>query len=559
MKKLLFIICFIFSSFFSNTNVNAADKDYSIDKLNLNAEITQNGDVNVIEEITYNFQGNYNGIYRNLLMNGTSGYTITNVSVKDKNNNIVNLPSTNNEENNSYEIINSNDKTQIKVFNKSDNETKTFVFNYIIHDVAEKSADNGLLNWSFYNVENNKNINDVNLKLSLSSANFDLNKLKYYCYIDGGEFKTNNDDKNIYVEGKNLTSQFAIKVLFQPEYLINTNKISNSISDNNNTSQIAQNNLLDEKKYNDLQSKEFILILVIAIATVSLFLFIIIRRQSKFRKELEEYRKNFIFFNENTLNYAPSDLQPALVATLYFDKNLPFSVIPATLFYLSKLGYYTFEKNNSENDIVLLRVPKKELPISDSLSYFLKWFSAYEKNNKLSLNKLKDKLTKREDAISFKNQYDYWKNKIKFESNNLDFYTVIRGKTVLSNYAYNEKLKWDAYKEYILNTLEETTPPESFINIDDTIIYAFAFDFNILKFENLFKKIEDSAFEDGDFYLYNIYNNYSTFYLWDEMDRILNYSNNDSSNFSSGDSSNFGGFSDGGGFSGGGGGDSGAF
>lgn len=73
MKKLIFFLTLLFSLTIPIA-VYADNKYYSIDKLLINAEIQSNGDILVNDEFTYSFNGDFNGIYLNLNLNGSNGY-----------------------------------------------------------------------------------------------------------------------------------------------------------------------------------------------------------------------------------------------------------------------------------------------------------------------------------------------------------------------------------------------------------------------------------------------------------------------------------------------------
>ncbi len=115
MKKLLTIITIIFV-LISPKSVLADNREYFIDNLNIDAQILANGDVVVNEILQYRFQGEFNGIYRNLKLNGTDQYLINSVSIIDSSGNIIEATEGYNEENNTYEINEDYDETQIKLF-----------------------------------------------------------------------------------------------------------------------------------------------------------------------------------------------------------------------------------------------------------------------------------------------------------------------------------------------------------------------------------------------------------------------------------------------------------
>ena len=62
IKKLLLIILF-FAMFMIIFQINTYAKSYSIESMDIQATVQENGDVNIKQSITYNFDGDYNGIY----------------------------------------------------------------------------------------------------------------------------------------------------------------------------------------------------------------------------------------------------------------------------------------------------------------------------------------------------------------------------------------------------------------------------------------------------------------------------------------------------------------
>ena len=63
LRKSLLITLF-FTLFLIIFEINAYAKSYSIDNMDIQANILENGDVNIKQSITYNFDGDYNGIYK---------------------------------------------------------------------------------------------------------------------------------------------------------------------------------------------------------------------------------------------------------------------------------------------------------------------------------------------------------------------------------------------------------------------------------------------------------------------------------------------------------------
>ena len=63
--KLVRRVCyiFLFSIFILLIFQAKVEANYSIDKMNIEATVLENGDINVKQRITYTFKSNYNGIY----------------------------------------------------------------------------------------------------------------------------------------------------------------------------------------------------------------------------------------------------------------------------------------------------------------------------------------------------------------------------------------------------------------------------------------------------------------------------------------------------------------
>jgi uncharacterized membrane protein YgcG len=550
--------------------VRAQEKSYTIDKLNTTAKITEKGDVEVQEEITYTFNGSYNGVYRNLNKNKTNGYIVSKIAIKDKSDNIIPLSLSNDSKDNTYEIIDSDENTQIKVFSKSIDEKKTLIINYTIQAAALKYKEFGQLYWNFYKVENNMPIKEVNFNLSLKDSRFELSKFKYWVYIDG-ESNTNYDSNSIHMKANNLTSLLGIKIRFQPEFLkIDEKSYDDSI--NENMKEVTPKTNVKENKKNDKEDFGF----VFAVVVLGLFIYALIyfrsKNSKKFKEALEKYRGEFQFFEEEILNTIPTDLSPALVNLLYNEKHISSAAIPSTLFYLCKKGYYTLEKSKNlksedlneteEVDLCFIKNNVISPPPSYHLRYFIEWLSNYEKNGHFSLKSIGEEVNSRSGTLEFKKCFSAWENLIKEEGQKLNFYTILEGKKVLSNETYNEKIKWLAYRQYILNYFNADEQSITSSNSEDILIYASALEIEEGELEKFSRKLNNLYNDSEDPYYYDMYNDYSYYltnlYLWDTIDNNIYNTTTIDNNNSSGDGG-FGGFSGGSDCSGGGGGDSGAF
>lgn len=137
------VLLVIFPAF---QTVFAANSHYTIDGYFINVDIRPDGSANVEEKITYRFNGSFNGILRNVDYELTDG--IGNIQVfaeKDggiaefKVNSTTNLDADGSP--GTYNLVNEDEIAQFKVYEKSSNETKTFIFRYTLLNFVTKYND----------------------------------------------------------------------------------------------------------------------------------------------------------------------------------------------------------------------------------------------------------------------------------------------------------------------------------------------------------------------------------------------------------------------------------
>ncbi|MPQ44508.1 DUF2207 domain-containing protein [Clostridium tarantellae] len=527
------------------------EKSYTIENLLINATITKEGNLNVEESITYNFKGNFNGINRSLSLNGCNGYKIQDISVIDNNNVTKDVK---------YEVNNDGNYENLKVYSKSENEKKTFKFKYTVLDNVKNYGDFGQLNWDFYDANGKISVDNVKLTLSLQNEKFDLNTLKYTAYVDDGGFQTSNTENSIILEGKNLTSLLALKVDFQPNFLT-TAPINYDETNDNNYNANDKNNIDNDNK----SSNEITEVIAGFVGLLGIIGGAIFFHNKKTNEEIKSYRDNYTFFKEKILKTPPSNMSPALV-NLLVNKKLTIEAIPATLFYLCKLGYYDVneviyknENNIEEKDLYFTR--KKDIKEDESSKgFFIHWFKLYEVDFKISLKHIEKIVASIEGSKEFKEKNTIWENILKEEANTLGFYTKIKSKKILTNEYENEKIKWLAYKAYLVACIKGNSTLLK-DDINRHLIYALALNVDELQDDSFINKLNDALNYDDSENIYGFNFPYFLMYnmfIWNEInDNIVN--NINSNNLNNSNSDNFSGFSGGSDFSGGGGGGSDAF
>ncbi|MDY2630235.1 MAG: DUF2207 domain-containing protein [Clostridium sp.] len=533
MKKLIFILTTFFILLIP-INISAAPKSYSIENLNVNAEIKENGDLYVDELFTYKFSGDFNGVYVDLNLKGSEGYEISEVSILDLTGEIP-LQRKEDKSNNSFEVIESRDKIQVKIYSKSFNEEKKFNLRFTVKNVSEKYQDYSSLYWSFYTASEEYPVKNVNLNLKLANSNFNKEDL-YYTVFGDGNFNAETRENNISITGSNLTSDLGIKLRFQQDYL----KITPIES------------TYDESKFEKYNFNPFYLIFPASLITIIGLVFYLVHRRNKklFNEALQEYRSQYLFTNEEILLYPPSKESPTIVAYIFNKDAISWSIVPSTLLYLANKGVYKLrnsidEKSDLEN-IVFTRVKDCNDSYYPHLKILINWFKRYENENNefnlLSIKKLVERSSKK--AKKFNNSYWDFINQIRIDCGKLNLFITIRDKEVLNNNTYQEYLKWNAYKKYLLSLIEN----KDIFNIKESIIYSAALGINYQDFD--IEPTENNINKNNLSYYY-----FTNMFLFDEIhsstEKTINNSNNSNDSFNN--------FSSGSSFTGGGGGGSGAF
>lgn len=121
MNKKIFLIIFliILISF-------ASSKSYTIDKANVEFDITETGTIFVNEYVTFNFNGEFSFAYRNL----DKGYwNYSNIKIFDG------------EKELNYDNIQQNNSIQYKWYFKASNEIKTFRISYELNNAITAYSD----------------------------------------------------------------------------------------------------------------------------------------------------------------------------------------------------------------------------------------------------------------------------------------------------------------------------------------------------------------------------------------------------------------------------------
>lgn len=527
INKALAILTLSFICFFvisTPLNALAASKEYYISNINIEAKVDENGDMKVQEIYNYNFQGDFNGIKRNIKTKGSDG--VEDVSVSIISNNSENgINESKSEDNNTFQINKDGNETEVKIFSKSQDEAKSFKINYTLKNVITSYKDVAELKWIFYENKDNVETNMINVFLTLPNQ---LSKeVKFTGEGPKRGIVENIDNKYIRLQLDNMEDDEVIGAAVQfPNTWVNTSKTI----DKNYDEYYEQ---ISKDKRNTTIAITLGVTLAILIGGGGIYM-----SYSKRKKAIEKYRENYIFFNGKYYEDIPSDITPALVSKL-IDGKIGIKDFLATIIYFSNKGIIEFEEKVTEDnyDNVAFSIKKTDTFLLDSEKYLLRWIKRYEKNGKITLAYLKVASEKE----TFRDYYNHWEGLIYTDAEKLNFYTNIAGKEILTNEYEDYRLKWEAFKDY----LEDSTTKD---NLKDLGIWQriLPYAVSLEVFEEVAGFIRDNPNYNN---YYNPFMNYGFLYYYTNS-----YQDDFNHGFQQTDtSSNFSGGSGGGGFGGGGG------
>lgn len=141
----------LLQAFAAGQTAIAADRYYDISGYTINVNVNPDGSADIEERLTYNFNGDFNGILGEIDFSSTGGIENPQFFV-DKNGTLVEwkLNSTQNLDDNSgpgtYNLVNEGTMAHFKIFEPSSDENKTFILKYKFKDVITKYNDTAEFN-----------------------------------------------------------------------------------------------------------------------------------------------------------------------------------------------------------------------------------------------------------------------------------------------------------------------------------------------------------------------------------------------------------------------------
>lgn len=410
MASIIFAIALIVSF---PQNAIAKD-DLIVSQWVVEANLLETGDLGIVEEITYEFNDDFNGIFREIIVNKTSGVSDIQVQelINDDPREYTLVEDAEKGDSNVFLIKDEAGKTIVQIFSPSEDEEKTFRISYLVKNVAVKYNDIGELYYKFLGDENETPIESfaVNIKLPQADTN---NQVKVFAHgpLNGKIAKENNTTYSLYVEDVPDDTFIEGRILFPREFIHLSNNVQNIDNYFNILEEEAafQNKLAEDREREEKIRKT----LEQASNVASRFGFIIfLIFLVRFRRE-----KN-IYQSEAEGTNIPEDCTPAIAAQLT-NTIIGTNTVFATILDLFRKGYIKINKekdklgqNADDQEFLITLVKKEDNYLLNHEKIFINWF-INEMGNRHSVSTREIEEFNKHNSSEFLNLYYEWKKKIK--------------------------------------------------------------------------------------------------------------------------------------------------
>lgn len=425
----------------------ADERSYNISHYDMVIDIKPNGDAHIKEGITYDFYGDYNGIFRDIDLDATGGIKELAVYVKEGDGS-RRFQQSQGEGQDVYELTNEDNLTKLKVYEKSSYEEKTFVFEYVLLNVAERYNDIGVFNRKVIDRHWDVYLNDVNITITIPEG-AKKEELRVFAHGPLTGVSEITDERTFSFAITEIMPETFIETLavFPPGLIPDSARVYDEVRlphilDNeqrladeaNAERERAREELerLEEaerqraarearlKRIRDRFLPVFALVLVGGIYGLIVFIF-------RYSRDLKPE------FQGDYYRELPGDYTPAIMTYLLTKGNVDSKDIMATIMDLVRNKKINIRKIETEKGLIFKRIQDQYMiSIIDGVDleglyphedFLISWF-LYKlgTGGSLILDDLKDILKRKARALEFQRDYETFKSMVKSQGERQGFF-----------------------------------------------------------------------------------------------------------------------------------------
>lgn len=417
--------------------VKASSRYYEVDEFNITVEILENGDAVVMEEITYNFDGSFNGILRDIDSDRTDGIKDLNVGVLE-NGNIVRFQESGGAGQYVFKMEEEGSLSKLTIYEPSSDEKKTFYIGYTLVNVAERYNDIGIFNRRIIDSGWDIPLNNINITVTIpeGAAREDL-RVFAHGPLTGESAIVDNRTFSFTVPS--VGGEFVeTLVIFPPELIPESTNVfdrdelqtiltrEGRLADEANERREEAQREIEEQRKREERERATRPIFGAGIIAALGSIFFMFR---KFTKELEPE------FEGDYYRELPEDYSPAVMSYLLSKGRTKDDDIMATILDLARKKVIKltpvktesgriFKKEEDTFELTWLNKEKLDTLLPHE-KFLATWFIDEIGGGKsLVIDDLETIMKKQKAALQFKKDYDYFKVKVKDTAEKQGFFTA---------------------------------------------------------------------------------------------------------------------------------------
>lgn len=387
--SVLIILLFLFNIF-----AIGADRSFKINDYQAQVRILENGDMQVSEIFEYSFDGDFNGIIRDIGIKGSDGLQYFKASEYFPEDKELN-----------YDQSSKGDMITYRIYDKSSNERKLFLLEYQLKNVINLYNDTAEFYWKFFDESNTSPIGHVKVEVVLPGE-VSKEELKVFGHgpLDG-KVSIQEDSKIVY-EVYRLSSGEMVeaRILFPTSLVHKGHKIINE----NKFAEIMKEELGWAKKAD--REKNFNILGILLIPLIMLLnIFLAIRLYFKYDKELKP-EVEIDYYRE-----LPQDITPAVLSKLMSIQGVGTKDIMATLMDLVRKKYLKIEEiqDRKKKDYKFILIESDTKNLKEHESYLIQWLLySIGDGTSVTLKEIRDYAKSSRTQRSFVHNYNNWAKKV---------------------------------------------------------------------------------------------------------------------------------------------------
>lgn len=414
-KRIVSVTVIILLIFIST--VSFAD-DLSISRWTVDSTLMNNGDLNVIEDITFDFRDEFNGVYRSIVLKDTDG--VENLQIFEMREgfevpyNLVNAAEKGDKE--VFTSSSNKNSIDLKIFSPSGDEKKTFRIKYTVKNVATIHKDTGELYYQFIGDENKTYIDYFSGTIKLPDANKEKTKIFAHGPLNGNINFIQDDLIKLEVSDMPSNTYIEARILFPKNFIENSEKTGNNSLQSIVDEELSYIENLKEKAEKQAENKS--LFNYISLGIIGIIVAIVGFIYNKLRRSVDIY--------DSLKSLSPEDITPAELRYFFYN-IIDGRSLMSTIFDFSRRGYIDIEeidslkKKKNKRDFKLI---KKDLVVNDLLEHeidLLDWiFNVIGDGSSTSTIDIDN--YRKKSPMKFNKELASWQDKVRNEVKKRGYY-----------------------------------------------------------------------------------------------------------------------------------------